>query len=128
MSLQDPIIAVVEDDAEMCGAIARLLGAAGYRAATFPSGEALLQDAAAVRADFFILDIQLPGISGFELRDRIAQCGTVAPVIFITASDDVALDRTAAEAGGVGLLRKPFPCTALLSVLDTAVGRADRNS
>ena len=114
-------IAVVDDDAEMNQAIERLLSAAGFRALTFHSAEALLEDDVAIRADCFILDIKLPGISGFELQQRMTLRGAMAPVIFITAYDDPATRARAEAAGAVALLTKPFRGQPLLAAIAGAL-------
>jgi CheY-like chemotaxis protein len=114
-------IIVVDDDAEMGQAISRLLSAAGYRTTTFPSAEALLADEAFMRADCFILDIHLPGLSGFELRQRIAQRGVKTPVIFITAYDDAATRKQAQAAGAVALFTKPFRAQPMLAAIAGAL-------
>jgi FixJ family two-component response regulator len=114
-------IVLVDDDAEMRQAVERLLSAAGFHAMTFRSAEALLEDEVAVQADCFILDIHLPGISGFELQQRIALRGAVAPVIFITAHDDPASRAHAQAAGAVALLTKPFRRQPLLAAIADAL-------
>ena len=114
---------MVDDDAEMGQAIERLLSAAGYRTTTFQSAEALLEQEAAVRADCFILDIHLPGISGFELQQRLALRGDVAPVIFITAYDDLAAREQAQATGAVALFAKPFRGQPLLAAIAGALVR-----
>lgn len=115
------MIVVVDDDAEMRQAINRLLSAAGYRTTTFPSAEAMLEDVTALKADCFILDVHLPGISGFELQQQIAQRKVVAPVIFITAYDDSASRKQGAAAGAVGLFAKPFKGDSLLAAISGAL-------
>jgi len=64
------------------------LNAAGFQAITFLSAEALLESGAAANAACHVLNIHLPGLSGFELRRRLQAVGTKAPAIFITAYDD----------------------------------------
>jgi FixJ family two-component response regulator len=121
MSDSGRAIVVVDDDEEMGQAIKRLLNAAGYSATTFTSGEALLEDEAAMRADCFILDIHLPGVSGFELRQQIKMRGGVAPVIFITAYDDLAAREHARAIGAVAIFAKPFRAEPLLAAIAGAL-------
>jgi len=121
MSDSGRTIVVVDDDAEMGHAIERLLSAAGFRATTFRSAEAMLEYEAAVTADCFILDVHLPGISGFELQRRIALRRAVAPVIFITAYDDSAAREHAQAAGAVALFAKPFKGRPLLAAIAGAL-------
>lgn len=116
-------IVVVDDDAEMSEAIEGLLAAAGYRALTFPSAEALLANEAAASADCFILDIHLPGLSGFELQQRIAARADAAPVIFITAYDDLDSRERAQAVGAVALFAKPFRGQPLLAAIVGALSQ-----
>jgi FixJ family two-component response regulator len=113
-------VALVEDDASMSHALARVLRLAGYRAATFVSGEAFIRDGGGAEADCLVLDVQLPGMSGFELRERLVQAGILAPVIFITAYDDVEA-RALAERADAVYLAKPFKGTALIDAIALAL-------
>ena len=114
-------IVVVDDDVEMNQAIKRLLNAAGFHAITFPSAEALLEAGAAASAACLVLDVHLPGLSGFELRRRLQQAGTAPPVIFITAYDELASQAKAMDAGAVAYLTKPFPRQTFLSAIARAI-------
>jgi FixJ family two-component response regulator len=118
---REAIVVVVDDDAELGRAVERVLSAAGYCATTFRSAEALLEDEMAVRADCFILDIHLPGISGFELQERIAQRSVDAPVIFVTAYDDPASRERARASGAVALFAKPVSGQLLLAAIGGAL-------
>lgn len=110
-------VVVVDDDAEMGRAVARLLKAAGYRTLTFSSGEALLETNPPAPADCFILDIQMPGMSGFDLADRLQQQGSCVPIIFITGHDAPASRERARKAGALGFVLKPFESKTLLPLL-----------
>jgi len=113
-------VAVVEDDASMSHALARILRLAGYQAATFVSGEALIRDDGGAEADCLVLDVQLPGMSGFELRDYLVQAGTTAPVIFITAYDDAEAQALAVRANAL-YLTKPFTGKTLIDAIARAL-------
>jgi FixJ family two-component response regulator len=113
-------VVVVDDDREMTRAIARLLRASGLDAVTFPSAEALLAETPP-RADCLILDVNMPGLSGFELRTRLQDLGVRAPVIFITAYDDPQSRARAAASGAAAYLAKPFRGEKLLAVLAGAL-------
>jgi len=102
-----PHIVVVDDDEDMNHAIQRLLNAAGFGAATFRSAESLLEQGAGATADCLVVDIHLPGMSGFELCRRLKQDGAEAPVIFITAYDDPANRAEAEASGAAGYFAKP---------------------
>jgi len=123
-------IVIVEDDDGMRQAIGRLLKAAGYTTAAFESAEVMLRTCAA-EAACLVLDVRLPGISGFDLQKRIADAGANLPVIFITAHDDPLTRKAAARAGAVACLRKPFARKELLEAIARAVpegtGRSNDN-
>ena len=107
----------------MMQAIQRLLEAAGLRALTFPSAEALLQSGAAANAACFVFDIHLPGLSGLELRQRLLEMGIARPVIFITAFDEPSTREAAEASGAVACLLKPFPGRTFLASIGQALGR-----
>ena len=117
-------IIVVDDDAGMNLALQRLLNAAGFRAMTFPSAEALLESEAAASAACLVLDVHLPGLSGFELQRRLQENGSARPVIFITAYDDPASLAQAQGAGAIAYLTKPFPGRKLLAAVSQALEMA----
>ena len=116
MPNEPPIIVVVEDDASMRQALERILQAGGFTAVSFASGEAALEADAA--ADCLVLDIHLPGMSGFELYRRLALAGKALPGIFITARDEPAVRDEAERLGGAGsYLPKPFSGRDLLDAI-----------
>lgn len=123
MTNAGPAIAVVDDEASVRTALRRLLRLADYEVTAFASGEDFLASLATHRPDCAILDIHMPGLSGLDVQARLCAARADVPVVFITASDDLALDHRVLEAGGVTLLRKPFSNDALLA----AVGAALRN-
>ena len=110
-------IFVVDDDAGMCQAVERLLHANGWDACTFPSAEALLESGTMREAAGFVLDVQLPGLSGFDLAERIAREGVHAPVIFITARTELVNSLRAKRSGAAGIFAKPFSGRELLAAL-----------
>jgi DNA-binding response OmpR family regulator len=121
MPSEPPRIVVVEDDASMSQAIERVLQAGGFTAVLFASAEEALE--AGVTADCLVLDIHLPGMSGFELYRQLAPSGKEIPVIFITARDEPAVREAAESLGGAGsYLPKPFFGRDLLGAITGALG------
>jgi len=117
----DPCIAVVDDEVSVRTMLGRLLRLADYDVAAFACGEEFLASLAESRPDCVILDVHMPGLSGFDVQSRLQAAHIHVPVVFITASDDLALGRTALEVGGVRLLRKPFSNDELLGAIDIAL-------
>jgi len=102
-------------------AIERLLTAAGFQAVPFTSAEALLEAGIVHLAACLVLDIHLPGISGFDLNRQLVQSGSHAPVIFITAYDDPESQAEAREAGAIAYVVKPFAGKTLLTAITRAL-------
>lgn len=104
----------------MVKGVGRLLNVHGFVTEVYNSAEAFLENAAASDARCLVLDINLRGISGIELRRRLASGGSTLPVIFMTALDSEAVEREAVEAGCIAFLRKPFLARQLID----AIGKA----
>ena len=118
------IVAVVEDDVSMMTGIERLLWAHGFGTETYASAEAYLDRAAASKATCLVVDIHLRGISGIELRRRLAASGATQAVIFMTAVDNESTRKEAIAVGCIAYLPKPFPANLLID----AIGKAARSS
>ena len=118
-----PLISFVDDDTIVRGAVESLVTSLGFRACTFPSAEAFLQSQLVAETSCLISDIQLPGASGIELQDRLADLGFSIPTIFITAYPNVAVRARVLEAGAVCFLDKPFDGQSLIQCIDNALDR-----
>ncbi|HTS20243.1 MAG TPA: response regulator [Casimicrobiaceae bacterium] len=114
-------VIVVEDDPSVSQALERILRLGGLRPVTYPSAEALLVRNGVVNAVCLILDVQLPGLSGFALRDQLSAKGALPPVIFITAFDEPDARARADRAGAAAFLTKPFSGKALLETIHKSV-------
>ena len=121
-----PVVFVVDDDESVRKALSRLIGSLGMRVESFASPEEFLNRAVDEHVACLLLDIQLPGMDGFELRERTLTTGLESPVIFITAHPDDRTRARAAEADAVAYLEKPFDDQTLLDALEVALDRAAR--
>ena len=92
-------VAVVDDDESFCRSLGRLLRAAGMQPITYPSAEAFLADRKHPQFDCLVLDVQLGGMSGIELGQRLVAEGRYAPFIYMT-EHDLPETRAGAEAAG----------------------------
>jgi FixJ family two-component response regulator len=117
-------IVVVEDDRGMREALERLLRAAGYGTEMYSSAEAYLDGGGCPGADCFILDVHLPGLSGFELREKLQEGAAQPPVIFITGFDEPDSRERAHRLGAAAYLPKPFPGRDLVDAVNEAVATA----
>ncbi|MGA7774468.1 MAG: response regulator [Pseudolabrys sp.] len=121
MHKRQTTVAVVDDDPNILGSVRELLNANGVITEIFASAEGFLASGVIPRVDCLLLDIQLAGASGVELRDHLEACGSKLPVIFMTGLDDEALHRQALNAGCVALLHKPFLEHQLIDAIEKAV-------
>lgn len=114
-------VAVVDDDEGLCRSLAQLLRAAGMLPVTYASAEAFLADMKRPRFDCLVLDIQLTGITGIELQERLAAVGSKTPVIYITAHDDPEMRARALSTQCAAYLRKAEPPAAVLAAIRRAM-------
>ncbi len=113
-----PLIAIVEDDESLRPALIGLVRSMGYDGEGFVSAEAFLAGDCAVRADCLVSDLQLPGISGLELIERV---GHGLPTILVTARTERNIDDLARAGGALCLLRKPFEADDLAGCIRRAL-------
>jgi FixJ family two-component response regulator len=102
-------------------AIERILRSGGFQPMQFASAEATLDSGIAPAADCLVLDIQLPGMSGFDMYSQLAPVGERPPAIFITAHDEPAVRQKAERLGAKSFLSKPFSGRALLDAVNQAL-------
>jgi FixJ family two-component response regulator len=121
MMARPTVVIVVDDNAGILKSVARLLAHHGIDSRTFASAEALLESDTVQTGTCLLLDIHLGGISGIELRRRLAASGSKCPVIFMTANDDEATRNEAMDVGCIAYLHKPFAGHVLLEAIGKAV-------
>jgi FixJ family two-component response regulator len=102
-------------------AVERVLRAHGFIAEVFDTVEGFLGSARLSDASCLVLDIDLNGTSGIELKRQLASAGVSVPVIFITGADKEATRQAALEAGCVAYLEKPIPSGALIEAIPVVV-------
>ncbi len=118
-----PPIFVVDDDGSIRKSLSRLLKACGFKVQTFGSAEDFLDSDFVRHAGVLILDVRMGGMSGLELQQRLSEMGSDMPIIFMTAHDDVQVQKKAMEAGAVAFLQKPFEEERLLDAIHRAFDR-----
>ncbi len=105
-----PSILVVDDTAANLGLLCGILKERGYKARPVLGGEFALQAAAASPPDLILLDIDMPGMTGFEVCERLKANPALGdiPVIFVSALTEVAAVVRGFSVGGVDYITKPF--------------------
>ena len=123
MAEERPIVFVVDDDSSMREAVQDLIASVGLEARGFASPREFLE---AVRPDApacLVLDVRLPGSSGLNFQQELAQAGVLIPVIFITGHGDIPMSVRAIKAGAVEFLTKPFRDQELLDAVNAGIER-----
>lgn len=118
-------VAVVDDDASGCRALARLLRASGIQAITYASAEEFLRDHKHPTFDCMVVDVQLAELSGIDLQERLASGGSSLPMIFITANDDPGLRERAEKLGCIAYLRKTASGQELLQTIRSVLSKEE---
>lgn len=116
-----PMISIVDDDAAVREATHDLVRSLGYSAATFASAEDFLKSEKLDTTDCVIADVQMPGLSGIDLQQRLLADGRNLPIIFITAFPDERTRKRALGAGAIGFLSKPCREELLIGCLKKAL-------
>jgi FixJ family two-component response regulator len=116
-----PLISIIDDDASFRRATTRLIKSLGHAVAAFSSAEEFLQSESLHDTVCLISDVQMPGMDGFELQNRLLSQGRRLPIIFISAYPESKAQGQALAAGAFGFLDKPFDDEKLISCLDQAL-------
>lgn len=111
-------LVVVDDDEAVRTAVRRLLRAMGHEVRVFASAEEY--EAHAADADCLIVDLRLPGLNGFELRERLRLRGLAIPIVFITGDGGPSPSDATVHAG-TPTVAKPFSDGDLIAAIAQAV-------
>jgi FixJ family two-component response regulator len=115
-----PKISVIDDDDLVREAIESLLQSLGYEVDTFASAADYLASNRVHNYSCIIADVQMPGMTGIDLQERLISEGFCTPIIFMSAHPE-GLARRATEAGAVGFLCKPLKAEPLIEYLAKAL-------
>ena len=120
------VIAVVDDDHSVREALTSLVRSLGYAAMAFECAEDLLKSKRRGGVSCLIADVQMPGMTGLELYQRLSASGKRIPTILITAYPEDSIRERALAAGVIGYLSKPFVEDDLLTCVRSALTSAHR--
>jgi FixJ family two-component response regulator len=120
------LVHVVDDDASFRTAIERRLKHAGYEVETYSSAQHLLDRLPGVeKPGCILLDVQMPGLSGLELQNRLVELGSILPIVFVTGHSDIPTTVRAIKAGAEDFLTKPIPSEQMIAAIERAMARYD---
>jgi signal transduction histidine kinase len=117
MANRPPYIAVVDDDQSIVKAWVRLLRSANFETAAFTCGEDFLKSVSSHPPDCLVLDVNMPGINGFQVQARLASTGYAIPIVFVTARYDDSARQRSMDAGAMAFLQKPLDDQTLLDTI-----------
>lgn len=117
-----PLVIIIDDDASIREALSELLQSAGLRPISFASPRELIEASEVLdRPGCLILDVRMPGTSGLDLQNRLAQDGNSKPIIFLTGHGDIPMTVQAMKAGAVDFLTKPVRDQTLIDAVIAAL-------
>jgi len=121
-TVQKETIFVVDDDPLVRKGVQRLLKSAGYFTEVFPSAKEFLEsDYSSEGPTCLILDVKMPGLSGFDLQEELSAARYAMPIIFITGHGDIPSSVKAMKKGAVDFLSKPFEDQDLFDAISVAL-------
>jgi len=118
-------VLVVDDEPGIRTALVRGLGAEGMEVAAVGDGHAALQAALTGGFDVIVLDIILPGLSGYRVLERLRAAGVDTPVLLLSAKDGEFDQADGLDLGADGYLVKPFAFVVLVAQLKALLRRRD---
>src|SRR5271166_2527015 len=120
------IVSIVDDDASVRAAMQSLVRSLGFVAFAFESADDFLRSPRVDDSACLITDVQMPGMNGLELQDRLIAQGSRIPIIFITAFPEQTIRSRAQAGGALACLEKPFRCGTMIELLRQAVTAGSR--
>lgn len=127
MSEPDPlhtVVHIVDDDEDLRNSLAFLLESVGIEALTYPSASYFLEEMDPDEPAVVIVDVRMPGMSGFQLQAELLERNYPAPMIFCSAHGDIPMSVRAMQAGAVNFLSKPYDPQQMNDVVQEQIGEA----
>jgi len=118
-----PTVNIVDDDDLVRASIQAMLKSVGLRSEAFATPQEFLQSKRSEGPSCLILDVRLPGLSGLDFQQELADAGFQIPIIFITGYGDIPMSVKAMKSGAVEFLTKPFRDEDLMEAIQQALDR-----
>jgi two-component system response regulator TtrR len=127
----EPTVYIVDDDSSTRELLAWLMKRNGLAARTFENGPSFLEACGREARGCVLLDLNLPGMSGIELQQKLTAAGIGLPIIFVSGGADVPRAVQAVKGGAVDFVEKPFDYRRIVALVHEclardAAGRAER--
>jgi RNA polymerase sigma factor (sigma-70 family) len=120
-SLTKAVVFVVDDDHAMRNSLKWLIESVGVQVESFASADEFLAQYQPGRAGCLVLDVRMPGMSGLDLQEYLAERNIHLPVVIITGHGDVPMAVRAMKGGAIDFIEKPFNDEVLLDAIRRAI-------
>jgi len=124
MNAETPYVYIVDDDPELCRALAWLFRVEGIETKVYHSAEAFLTHCRTGMAGCVVMDVRLTGMSGLEAQHWLVEHGIEIPIVFISGHGDVPTTRQAFLSLAVDFIQKPYEPEELLAQVRNALASA----
>ena len=118
-----PMVFVVDDDPSVRKSLTRVMTSAGYTVEAFASAREFLSRERVPGPCCLVLDVRMPGLTGLELQEALADRRHRMPIVFITGHGDISMSVKAMKRGAADFLTKPFDVEKLLEAVELAVAK-----
>ena len=116
---------IIDDDEAMRDSLNFLLDSSGFGVTLFDDAQAFLDVLPGLAFGCVVSDVRMPGIDGIELLKRMKAQQSPFPILIMTGHGDVPLAVEAMKLGAVDFLEKPFEDDRLITMIETAIRRAE---
>jgi FixJ family two-component response regulator len=121
MKEPEPIVFVIDDEAQIRDGFKSLIRSIGLRAETFASAREFMQAKRPDAPACLVLDVRMPGLSGLDLQRELGEAQIHIPIIFITGHGDIPMSVRAMKDGAMEFLTKPVRGQDLLDAVQKAI-------
>lgn len=117
------VVHIIDDDASLREALDSLFRSTGLTTLLYESASAFMDAEIPDKTACIVLDVRLPGMSGLDFQEKLAELGVQLPVILMTGHGDIPMSVRAMKAGAVDFLPKPFRDQEMLDAVTAALGK-----
>lgn len=121
-----PMVFVIDDDADLREALSSLFRSVGLQVKAFATAPEFLQIKLPEGPTCLVLDVRLPGLSGLDFQAELTRAKIDIPIVFMTGHGDIPMTVRAMKAGAVEFLPKPFRDQDMLDAVQTGLERDRR--
>jgi FixJ family two-component response regulator len=122
----EPLIHIIDDDRSFRTALGRLVQTYGFAANCYESGEEFFVRLPKSETGCILLDLRMPGLSGLELQEKLAQAAPLLPIVVLTGQGTITAGVQAMKAGADDFLEKPVSSKILRDVIDHALAQNEK--